>query len=61
VCPNLKGITKYIAELSGISRIYGGIHFEDDNVTGLFCGSEISKSVYEALATRLKSGQSLLQ
>lgn len=58
--PNLKNISKYIAELSGISRLYGGIHFSDDNTTGLNCGTSIASSVYKMLVDKIKNNESLL-
>lgn len=45
--PQLSDICNYIAELSGISRIYGGIHFISDNIKGLETGRLIGKNIYE--------------
>jgi membrane-associated phospholipid phosphatase len=58
--PKLKNISKYVAELSGISRLYGGIHFNDDNITGLNSGYAIGKSVYNTLILNIKNGEKFL-
>lgn len=55
--PSVRNITKYIADLSGISRLYGGIHFSDDNTTGLECGRNIGKSVYAELLSKINLNQ----
>ena len=36
------------AEESGISRIYGGIHFDDGNVNGLALGRAVARETFEA-------------
>jgi hypothetical protein len=36
---------RHLAELSGISRIYGGIHYQEDNHTGLIIGEEIGRDI----------------
>lgn len=58
--PSVKNISKYIADLSGISRLYGGIHFSDDNITGLDCGRKIGNSVYLALLSKINANEPFL-
>lgn len=58
--PSHKDITKYIADLSGMSRLYGGIHFMKDNVIGLSSGRAIGKSVYTNLINKIKSNEPLM-
>jgi hypothetical protein len=38
------------AENAGISRLYGGIHFEIDNIEGLKCGRNIAKDTLSFLS-----------
>jgi hypothetical protein len=55
----LPGVTRSFARLSdaaqeaGRSRIYGGIHFEFSNRTGLACGTRIADYIFENLARPL--------
>ena len=58
--PSLRNISEYIADLSGISRLYGGIHFSDDNTTGLSAGRSIGDSVYKELMTEINNTQAFL-
>lgn len=58
--PSLRNIAEYIADLSGISRLYGGIHFSDDNVTGLNAGRQIGESVYKELLVKIGNTQAFL-
>jgi hypothetical protein len=58
--PSSRDMVKYIADLSGISRIYGGIHFSADNVVGLNSGRSIGESVYSSLLTKINTNQSFL-
>jgi hypothetical protein len=58
--PTHSNMVNYIADLSGISRLYGGIHFQSDNVIGLASGRAIGKSVYTNLITKIKNGTSFL-
>lgn len=60
VVPSVRDMVKYIADLSGISRLYGGIHFADDNITGLNSGRSIGTSVYNALVTKINNPQPFL-
>jgi hypothetical protein len=53
--PSHKEMAKYIADLSGMSRLYGGIHFMKDNVIGLNSGREIAKNVYSNLLNKIKN------
>ena len=52
----LPGVTREFASLSeaaeeaGMSRIYGGIHFQFDNEAGLVCGRDIATFVYGNVA-----------
>jgi len=39
------------AEEAGVSRIYGGIHFDFGNVEGLKVGRKVGKAVYEKYLT----------
>jgi len=55
--PSLLRIAKYIADLSGISRLYGGIHFSSDNDIGLSSGESIGKAVYQTYATSFSTNQ----
>ncbi len=43
------------AEQAGISRLYGGIHFEDGNIRGLELGRKVADKVWQK-ATRLWEG-----
>lgn len=58
--PSHKDMSKYIADLSGISRLYGGIHFSKDNVIGLNSGRAIAKSVYKNLLAKIKNNEAFL-
>lgn len=58
--PSHKDISKYIADLSGMSRLYGGIHFSSDNIIGLNSGREIGKSVYMNLLNKIKNNEPFL-
>jgi hypothetical protein len=58
--PKFKNIAKFIAELSGMSRLYGGIHFSDDNIYGLSAGRNIGKSVYNKLLAGIKNSEKLV-
>ena len=39
------------SEAAGISRLYGGIHFEDANSNGLAAGDEIGTIVFDKLTS----------
>jgi len=61
--PRLKNISKFIADLSGISRIYLLIHFESDNTGpagGLNNGKLLSEQLHTFLLPQIKSNGSLL-
>lgn len=58
--PSLKDISKYIADLSGISRLYGGIHFSSDNVIGLQSGRNIGKTVFNQTLVNFKNNEKFL-
>lgn len=60
ILPSHKDMAKYIADLSGISRLYGGIHFSSDNVIGLNSGRAIGKSVYDNLIAEIKNNGAFL-
>jgi membrane-associated phospholipid phosphatase len=57
VVPQLGPIVNYIADLSGMSRLYGGIHFSDDNTVGLSAGHSISQSIFDALWPQIRTKQ----
>lgn len=58
--PSHKQIFKYISELSGISRIYGGIHFMKDNIIGLDSGRKIGENIYMNLLDKIKNNLALI-
>jgi hypothetical protein len=58
--PSLRNISKYVADLSGISRLYGGIHFSDDNILGLSSGRTIGSSVYGQLSAKYRNNEAFL-
>ena len=35
------------AEMAALSRLYGGIHFSEDNITGLKLGTLIGRQAWE--------------
>jgi hypothetical protein len=53
--PDLKNISEFVANLSGISRIYGLIHIEYDNVYGLSNGKAIANSILTNLETQIEN------
>lgn len=58
--PSVRNMATYLANLSGISRLYGGIHFSDDNVSGLSSGRSIGSSVYTALLSKYQTNEPFL-
>lgn len=59
--PRFKKISKFIADLSGISRIYLLIHFQStDNLMGLNNGTRLSEQLHALLLPQIKSNGSLL-
>ncbi len=48
------------AEEAGMSRIYGGIHFQFDNQAGLSCGREIGAFVYDNVAGAIPEPATML-
>lgn len=54
--PRFRRVADFIASLSGVSRIYGGIHYEEaDNVPGLQLGRDSATQLYNVLLTQIKT------
>lgn len=53
--PDLKNISQFIADLSGISRLFGLIHLASDNVHGLSTGKAIANSILTNLETQIEN------
>ena len=58
--PRFKKISAFIADLSGISRLYGGIHVSIDNTEGLSNGKSLSEELHTFLLPQIKANGSLL-
>jgi len=55
--PECGAIMQHIADVSGISRLYGGIHFSSDNVVGLAAGRSIADSIFNNKLTEIQNRQ----
>ncbi len=45
---------QHVADVSGISRLYGGIHFASDNTVGLSSGRSVAESIFYAWLAHIK-------
>jgi len=61
ILPQYGKILQHIARNSGISRLYGGVHFSADNNIGLSSGAIIGTTIFNNLLTQIKTHQAFIQ